>query len=150
LKGEFRRRQTGKTNWEEARAVTERWEATGNWDEPVNAAVAPGTAATAAAATDRNGVLINRAVDAFPDVHKQHSAAGTIKKYGLLMEKFTRYSEHKGYRFIDQWGPVDVREFRASWSVAPQTANRDMSVIRSFFEFCFCSEWIDRNPAKLV
>jgi site-specific recombinase XerC len=51
---------------------------------------------------------------------------------------------------LNQWGPVDMREFRASWKVAPQTANRDMSVIRSFFEFAFCNEWIDRNPGRLV
>jgi site-specific recombinase XerD len=25
-----------------------------------------------------------------------------------------------------------------------------MSVVRSFFEFCLCNEWIARNPGKLV
>jgi integrase len=66
------------------------------------------------------------------------------------MDKVTQFSSHKGYTRIKQWGPVDIREFRDTWKVAIQTANRDMSIIRSFFELCLCNEWIDRNPAKLV
>ena len=45
---------------------------------------------------------------------------------------------------------MDVREFRASWNVAHQTAAKDMSLVKSFFEFCLSNEWIARNPARSV
>jgi site-specific recombinase XerD len=50
---------------------------------------------------------------------------------------------------LDKWGPIDVREFRSSRSVEPQTA-KNMSAIKAFFEFCLSNEWITRNPARLV
>ena len=43
---------------------------------------------------------------------------------------------------LDQWASVDVREFRDSWKVSPQTANRDMSAVRAFFEMCCRNEWL--------
>jgi integrase len=51
---------------------------------------------------------------------------------------------------IDQWGLSDVREFRSSWAVSPQTAPRRMSMLRAFFEYCLANERTDRNPARLV
>jgi integrase len=60
------------------------------------------------------------------------------------------FSEKRGYVMLDQWTPLDVREFRSSWSVSPQTAIKNMSTLKSFFEFCLCHEWISRNPARLV
>ena len=144
LGGKFRRRYTGKTTWDEAKAVAAAWEAAGQWE-----AAAP--LPTAAAPVEKSGgVTIARAVKAFLAEHQHDSAPGTVRKYTMLMEKLTQNSEHKGYVMLNQWGPVDMREFRASWKVAPQTANRDMSVIRSFFEFAVCNEWLDRNPGRLV
>ena len=51
---------------------------------------------------------------------------------------------------LDPWTPIDVLEMRASWSVSPQTAAKNMSTIKSFFEFCLSNEWRLRNPARLV
>jgi integrase len=47
-------------------------------------------------------------------------------------------------------GPTEVREFRSSWSVSPQTAAKNMSIVKAFFEFCLSNEWTPRNPARLV
>ena len=51
---------------------------------------------------------------------------------------------------IDQWEPPDVREFRTSWAINPQTGARRMSMLKPFFEYCVANEWITRNPARLV
>ena len=141
LGGKFRRRRTGKHTWEEAKIVATAWEETGKWDGAAPVNTPPEKPA--------GGATIATAVKAFLDEHK-NSAVGTQRKYGFLMDKVTQFSSHKGYTRIKQWGPVDVREFRDTWKVAIQTANRDMSIIRSFFELCLCNEWVDRNPAKLV
>lgn len=67
-----------------------------------------------------------------------------------MLAKLRAFSEQRGYVVIDQWRPSDVREFRSSWPVSPQTACRRMSMLRAFFEFCVSNEWIDRNFARLV
>ena len=51
---------------------------------------------------------------------------------------------------IDQWEPLDVREFRSSWKVSPGTAVRNMAMLKPFFEWCLNNEWVSRNPARLV
>jgi site-specific recombinase XerD len=67
-----------------------------------------------------------------------------------MMNRFTNFSELRGYLLLDQWGPIDVREFRAAWEVAPNTATKNMTILKSFFEFAVSNEWLDRNPARLV
>lgn len=143
LAGKFSRRRTGRSTWEEAKAVADLWQAAGKWAgvEPPPKVALP---------EDQSRATIARATAAFLAEHDKHSAAGTRKKYGMLLDKLQAYSDHMGYGLIEQWTPIDVREFRDAWEVSPQTAARDMSVIRSFFEFCLCNEWIARNPAKLV
>jgi integrase len=46
--------------------------------------------------------------------------------------------------------PIDIREFRSSWLVSPQTAAKNMSIVKAFFELCVSNEWLKRNPARLV
>jgi integrase len=142
LGGKFRRRRTGKHTWEEAKAVVKAWETAGRWDGAAEIS-------TALPSKPPKGATIEQATKAFLEEHKG-SAINTQRKYGFIMDKLKTYSAHKGYTRIEQWGPVDVREFRDSWKIAVQTANRDMSIVRSFFELCLCNEWIDRNPGKLV
>jgi hypothetical protein len=50
-------------------------------------------------------------------IHSEYAAPNTQKKYKLILAKLRAFSESRGYVLLDQWGPIDVREFRASWSV---------------------------------
>jgi site-specific recombinase XerD len=51
---------------------------------------------------------------------------------------------------IDQWAQIDVLQCRDTWEVSRKTANNDMSVVKSFFEFCIDMGWIKVNPAARV
>jgi len=93
---------------------------------------------------------IEHAVKGFRNEFQEHAALATQKKYRLMLNKLTSFSQGRGYVMIDQWGPADVREFRSSWNVSPQTAPRRMSIVRAFFEYCLSNEWIEKNPARLV
>jgi integrase len=145
LNRKFDRRNTDQTAWERAKAVAESWEKAGMWDGTPSAPPVPEPAAE----TDHL-MTVDRAVKAFIDEHKEHSARNTIRKYMLITDKLKRYSESLGYISLNRWGPNDVREFRSSWKVGAQTAAKNMSVVKSFFQFCLANEWMDRNPAKLV
>jgi site-specific recombinase XerD len=60
------------------------------------------------------------------------------------------FAETMGYVMLGQWTPIDVREMRTAWSVAPQTAAKNMSPVKAFFEYCVANDWIEKNPARLV
>ena len=144
LAGKFSRKQTGKALWDEAKAVAAEWEKAGSWDgevtvpEPLPEAAQPHRAA------------IERAVTAFLAELQETAAFATHKKYRLLLTKFKEFSTQRGYVMVDQWEPTDVRDFRTSWAINPQTGARRMAMLKPFFEYCVANEWLSRNPARLV
>lgn len=147
LQGTFKRQNTGKWEWDAAKAVALSYEAAGNWSGIKPEAI-PQPAPGEPAATHR--VAIDRAVKTYLTEFSEHAAFATQKKYRLMLNNLTSFSEQRGYVMIDQWGPSDIREFRSSWNVSARTAPRRMSMLRSFFEYCHSNEWIDRNPARMV
>jgi site-specific recombinase XerD len=80
----------------------------------------------------------------------EHAAPNTQKKYRILLGKLKAFAESRRYVMVDQWTPIDVREMRTAWSVAPQTAAKNTSTVKSFFEYCLANDWIEKNPARLV
>jgi len=144
IAGKFRRKYTGKTTWDDAKAVAAEWLKAGSWDgevilpEPLPEPAQP------------NRVTIEQAIKAFLGELQETAAFATHKKYRLLLSKFKEFSEQRGNVMIDQWEPLDVRDFRTSWSVNPQTGARRMSMLKPFLEYCVANEWITRNPARLV
>jgi len=144
LRGKFNRRNTSRSDWQEAKIVVAEWEKIGSWDGEI---LLPAVQEPADAP---KRMPIERAVKTFLDELKEHAAPATHKKYRLLLKKLKAFSESRGYVMIDQWEPLDVREFRSSWSVSPATAVRNMAMLKPFFEWCLNNEWFSRNPARLV
>jgi integrase len=147
LGGKFSRKQTGRTKWDEAKAVAAVWETDKSWNGP--ARPEPDPILDDSNATSGR-ITIEHAVQAFTAELQEHAAPNTRKNYRLLLGKLKAFSDHRGFVMLDQWGPIDVREFRSSWSVSPQTAAKNMSSVKAFFEFCLSNEWIARNPGRLV
>jgi hypothetical protein len=135
LQGRFKRKNTERASWPDAKAVCGFWETAGQW-EPKGAPTAP---VPVIADHTPARTTIARAIASFLTEHSESSAL-----------KIQEHSDTKGYVLVEQWGPIDVREFRASWAVSPLTASKNMTVVRSFFEFALVNEWIMRNPARLV
>lgn len=76
---------------------------------------------------------IERAIRAFKAEFEAHAAPNTQKKYRILLAKLKAFGESRGYIMLDQWTPLDVRERRSSWDLAPQTAAKNMSTVKSLF-----------------
>jgi hypothetical protein len=142
----FKRRNTERADWADAKAVVRAWEEAASWD---GVAKVPAHPAPEPPAAEGGRITIDRAIAAFTMEYQEH-AANTQKNYRLLLVSMKAFSDHRGFAMIDQWGPIDVREFRSSWPVSPQTAVKKMSTVKTFFEFCVSNEWIARNPARLV
>jgi integrase len=144
LSGRAGRRSTGRWEWSDAKAVAERWDQAGVWDE----APPPQPSAPEPASPQR--VTVERAIKAFLDELEETAAFATHKKYRLLLTKMIEFSAQRGYVMVDQWEPIDVRDFRTSWAINPRTGARRMAMLKPFFEYCLSNEWIKRNPARLV
>ena len=142
LSGKFKRRSTERTNWDEAREIEAALRSSGSWDGNVPEAPIPIKAVSR--------VTIERAIAAFLADHGLSLASNTLRKYRTILNKLRAFSSLKGYVLLEQLAPIDVREFRASWQVSAFTASKNMTVVRSFFEFAVSNEWLPRNPSRLV
>jgi integrase len=145
LSGISRRQTTGKWEWDDAKAIAAVWDAAGTWG---NVDPTPPAAPISEAGPKRT--KITDACKLFLDELSETAAFATHKKYRLLMARFVKFSEQRGYAFIDQWEPLDIRQFRSTWPVSPQTGVRRMAMLKPFFEYCVSNKWIESNPARAV
>lgn len=155
LEKEFRRVNTGRWQWNEARALALDREAKGTWDEQAHKedkvqAEMMQPHQSSPSPQNPPGVTIEQAVAAFAAEFEEDAAPNTQKKYRLLLNKLKAFSVMKGYVMVGQWTPLDIREMRSWWSVAPQTAAKNMSTVKAFFEYCLANEWLARNPARHI
>lgn len=147
----FRRQSTGKWEWDTAKAILAVWEAVQSWGRHGSSRCRR-SPALSRAHRDR------RAIIAF--LADLQVAPNTRKKYTLLMNALQAFTTSRGCTLLDQLTVVEIREFRASWKIAsktgavrpvqPQTAAKNMSTIKSFFDFCVANEWLPKNPARLI
>src|SRR5262252_3149595 len=153
LNGVFQRLATRQREWSHAREVLAPYLAAGRWDivppdapPPPPAAPPSGTAAPAEA----GGTLIDRAVEAcIRDQEASGAARNTVRKYRVVLGKFARFSHTLGLRYLEEWKPSHVRQFRDSWGVSPLTASKNLGVLKPFFEIFCEDEVLDRNPARI-
>jgi integrase len=140
----FNRRQTGETDWERARGVADALQKVGSWDGEI----APPPQPLPQQSPHR--ITVSSATKAFLDELKETAAFATHKKYRLLLAKLNKFSDQRGYVMIDQWEPIDIRQFRSTWALSPLTAVRRMAMLKPFFEYCASNKWIQSNPARSV
>ena len=146
LNGEFRRRNTKRTDWEEAKVVAFQWESAARWgDEESPVQLIPEIPETIVQPTTIEG-----AIRLFLSDHAGRLAVNTRRKYEIICRKLAAFSSARGHIFLEQWTPSDVREFRQSWRVNPLTTSKNLSLVKAFFEFALVNEWIEKNPARLV
>jgi integrase len=144
LDKKFRRESTGKWEWDDARAIATALEAAGTWGGEIVRKPEPVPDA------EPHRCPIAQAARMFLDELRETAAFATHKKYRLLMARLERFSEQRGYVMVDQWEPIDVRQFRSTWPVSPQTAVRRMAMLKPFFEYCVSNKWMQTNPARAV
>jgi integrase/recombinase XerD len=74
----------------------------------------------------------------------------TVRKYKLLFRRLNDHFNGKGYVFLNQIAPDDLREFRNTWKMSPRTAGKHIERMKTFFKYAVDFEWIRTNPAKPI
>jgi integrase len=139
--GKYNRRQTGKSNWAEAKFIAAAWEACGSWD------INPQPHALAAPLKDR--FTITEATEAFlAKCQNRGIVEATIRKYKTFIKQLLAYCHQQGYVYIDQLTIIDGDRFYASWKDGVRAKAKKLDKFRSFAKFCIKRKWTAENIAE--
>lgn len=145
LGGQFNRKQTGKSTWDEAKAVAAVWEQARSWDGPGPIVPIPEPSLS----TETNRVRIDDAIAAFLAVREGSKiAASTLRKYKTFTKQLRAFSDNKGYVILDQLTSADVDVFYSIWKLGPRAKGKALGTLRSFFRFAMNRKWLTKNPVS--
>jgi integrase len=140
---QINRRQTGKSDWEEAKALAAAWEAADSWDGKAEPAPAP------VAATVPGRITIADAVRVFLS-HREGAriAPATLRKYKTFTRQLTAYAGTRGYLMLDQLAAADIDVFYGGWNLGARAKGKRLGTLRAFFRFCMNRKWLHENPVS--
>jgi len=96
-------------------------------------------------------ITVEEAIARFlADCRARNLNPATFRKYRHLTEQLTAFTRKDGYRFLLELDARNMRDFRSSWTVGPQTAAKTLERLRSIFRYCVDSDLIEKNPAKTI
>lgn len=116
----------------------------------------PTQPALAKVGNDSPRVSIEKAVEAFLDDEegRQLRKGTTGQSKTLLRKQLMPWAHQHGLRYLDELTVSVLTRFRAYWSKdlanCQNTARRKHERLCGFFHFCIRSEWITKNPARLL
>lgn len=153
LGGEFRKLATKARDWETARAVLAPYLAAGSWASTTQPPPPPAPGPAGNGDKDRSpapGTKIEDAVQTYlRELDEIKAAETTKKKYREVLGQLQRFSGDRGLRFLEEWKPAIVRQFRNSWDVKQSTKTGKMSLVKPFFELFVEDEILESNPARI-
>jgi len=142
LAGEFRRRQTGKSDWDEAKAIAAALEEAGSWDgEAKTAPEAPAPAP--------GRITIDEATRVFLALREgDNIAPATLRKYNTFTKQLQSFAASRGYVMLDQLTSADVDRFYSGLKLGVRAKAKRLGTLRSFFRFCMNRKWLQENPVS--
>ena len=145
LAGKFNRRQTGKANWDEAKAVAAVLEQAQSWgDKPVIAA-----ATEPPEKPQQNRITIEDAIKVFLTNREGAKIAdATLRKYKTFAKQLTEFADKRGYIMLDQFTSSDMDVFYSALKLGVRAKAKRLSTLRAFFRFCVNRKWINENPVS--
>lgn len=149
LSGQFKRRNTKKTTWPEAKVVVATWESAGAWlaESPASAVLIE-TPLPVEVPRAKSSITIQFAREAYlANRLGRNIAESTLRKYKTFLKQFDDFAAAKGYVMIDQFHMTDMDEFYAGWRDGIQAKAKKLERLNGFFNFCVKRKWIAENPA---
>jgi len=143
LAEKFSRKQTGKSDWPEAKAVASSLEQAGSWDR----AIAQPRPQVAAKSEQR--ITITHATEAFiARCTNRGIQQSTLSKYKTFTKQLNAYCTDKGYVVLDQLGVDDMDKFYASWNDEKRSKAKKLERLKSFVKFCRKRKWLNEDIAE--
>ena len=145
LSGKFRRKYTGRSDWDGAKSVAATWEEAQSWDGKAELEPAPEPVVTPAPPR----VTIADAAKVFLS-HREGAkiAPATLRKYRTFTKQLTAFADARGYVMLDQLTPADIDVFYGGWNLGARAKGKRLGTLRSFFRFCTSRKWLAENPVN--
>jgi integrase len=148
----FRRKNTGRSSWADAREVGSVWEATGAWDASVPSIPAPtrAQAPEAGAPPDANpGISIAEATESYiANRLSRGIQPGTLAKYQTFVKQLRAYCDSRGYLQLQQLTVLDMDRFYASWKDGKRGKAKKLERLKGFIRFFLKRKWLTENIAE--
>lgn len=120
LAGKFNRKQTGKSNWDEAKPPVTSLETADSWDGKIEIAPAPVSTPVPGriTITDATKVFLS-------DREGAKTAHATLRKYKTFTKQMTAFADSRGYVMLDQFTSSDIDVFYGGLGSALGRRERD-------------------------
>jgi len=149
LDGKFKRRNTKKSTWREAKGVAAAWEAAGRWDAfdgPTQITAAPEPIEAPGSST--RSITLQFATDSYlANRGGRNIAPATLRKYKTFVKQLLNFAKDKGYVMVEQVQITDMDEFYSRWKDGIRAKAKKLERLNGFFNFCVKRKWITENPA---
>ncbi len=151
LNGQFKRKNTERASWSDAKAIAAEWEKTGSWDgtptspPPPQPATVEKPVATRMTLADAIKVFLTNREGA-------KIAPATLRKYRTFTKQLAAFAELRGYAMLDQFTSADIDVFYGSWKLGARAKAKRLGTLRAFFRFCAKRKWVavDATDTKSV
>jgi len=144
LGGKFNRKQTGKSDWDEAKAVASVWETANSWSGDT-----PPVLLVPKADNGPERTTLADAVAVFMTIREGEAIAGaTLRKYRTFTKQLMAYADSRGYVMLDQFTTSDIDKFYGGLKLGVRAKGKRLGTIRSFFRFCVNRKWLKESPVS--
>jgi integrase/recombinase XerD len=148
LDGQFKRKNTERAAWSEAKAIVADWETAGTWTGPVKQ-IEPPSADPPAADSHPSRISIAEAIAAYLAIRSGAGVApATLRKHRTFAKQLGEFAAARGYVMLDQLRSTDIDVFYASWKLGARTKGNALGTLRGFFRFCVDREWLAKSPVS--
>jgi integrase len=146
LDRQFKRKNTERIYWADAKAVIADWESAGSWNGAVRPIAAPPTSGPGSNPSTAR-ISIADALEAYLAVREGAGiVAPTLRKYRTFTKQLRAFADARGYVMLDQFTAGDIDVFYSSWKLGARAKSNALGRLRSFFRFCMNREWLVKNP----
>jgi integrase len=152
LNGQFKRKNTERTSWAEAKTIVSNWESTGSWNgvptpPPSRPFASPADPASTTSESNTPRVTIAEAVKAYLAVRSGSGIVpATLRKHKTFVKQLEAFAVSRGYVMIEQITSADIDIFFAGWKLAARTKAKRLGTLRGFFRYCAKRKWVAVDP----
>ena len=72
----------------------------------------------------------------------------TMKKYRRVGDLLTDFAKSRGITFMDEWDLDALDDYKLTRPLCSLSWQKELQLLRTFFDFCLDREWVERNVAK--
>jgi hypothetical protein len=72
----------------------------------------------------------------------------SMKKYRRVLAFLSAFGDGRGITFVDDWDLDALDNYKLTRPLCSLSWQKELQLLRAFFEFCLDRDWIERNPAK--